>query len=64
MNDMVMTTPDTALHDLGRALQDTALLAHVKISVWDGMKSDKTIRGRTLRAARHPAAREVSSARH
>jgi len=31
------------LHDLGKALQEAALLAHVKISVWDGMKSDKAV---------------------
>jgi hypothetical protein len=45
MNDMTIAiaTPGEIEHDLGRALQDTALLAHVKISVWDGMKSDKTI---------------------
>jgi len=44
MNDMtIAVTPDTALHDLGKALQEAALLAHVKISVWDGMKSDKAV---------------------
>jgi len=45
MNDMGigLAQPDQLEHDLGRALQDTALLAHVKISVWDGTRSDKQL---------------------
>lgn len=41
MNDMITETSIEG--DLGKALQEAALLAHVKISVWDGMKSDRGI---------------------
>jgi hypothetical protein len=30
-------------HDLGKALQESALLAHVKISVWDSIKADRKV---------------------
>jgi hypothetical protein len=36
-----MDTMEVNERDLGKALQESALLAHVKISVWDSVKSDR-----------------------
>jgi hypothetical protein len=43
MNDVETMDYQVTEGDMGKALQEAALLAHVKISVWDGMKSDRGI---------------------